>query len=97
MAHFNRANYLSYSAFLYVDGFTLALESSRDAKINASLVMEQFAKSGMEIHTGSKTSALKAKCVFFLPPGNFQLHPLPLPLPPTNSSLPITITLVKES
>ena len=60
---------------LYVDDGAFAFVSRRDLEIGATLVYNQFARLGLEMHVGKENKKSKTECVFFPAPGHFKPPP----------------------
>ena len=83
---------------LYVDDGAFAFVSRRDLEIGATLVYNQFARLGLEMHVGKENKKSKTECVFFPAPGHFKPPPLPPSTPPSDpSALPVTLKPKQES
>jgi hypothetical protein len=59
---------------LYVDDGAFIFTSRIDLTTGLDLILKHFACFGLEMHIGREGSPSKTECVFFPPPGFFDMH-----------------------
>jgi hypothetical protein len=59
---------------LYVDDGAFIFTSRTDLTMGLDLIYKHFARFGLEMHIGREGFPSKTECVFFPPPGFFDLH-----------------------
>jgi hypothetical protein len=51
--------------FLYADDGTMLFDNRKDLKEGTKLIMDHFARFGLEMYVGRGDKALKTECVYF--------------------------------